>query len=443
MIVDVFPTIPRIYTALAQWLSCLTFVLLCYRQRRLKGAALYTALALGLIALSLEMVLTEGVPLVFWIPSMLGAAVIMYGILLLCCAFDTVSAGHSFAWAFLVSEFAASLCWQLCYYSSLYLFDEWGELRSFFTTVLVYAMVFAANYLLLRRHVSDGRYLRASHHQLVYALVICLTAFAVSNLSFIASNTPFTSSVDTTIFNIRTLVDLGGLAFLYAFNIQQLEMMARYERDVMQNVLETQHAQYQQSKENMELVNRKYHDLKHQIAALRAETDPEERNRWLTTMERELSAYEAQNDTGNAVLDAVLNTKTLFCRQHDINLTCVADGSLLRFLDAVDICAIFGNALDNAIEAVLELKEPEHRLIHLSVSAQRAFLLIRVENYYEGELRFEDGLPHSTKGDDRLHGFGVKSIRYSAQRYGGTMSVSAQRNWFDLKILIPLPKGQN
>ena len=91
MIPNVFPTIPRIYTALAQWLSCLTFVLLCYRQRRWKGATLVWGLILGLIALSTEMVLTAGVPVAFWIPSMLGAAVLMYGILWFCCDIDYVS----------------------------------------------------------------------------------------------------------------------------------------------------------------------------------------------------------------------------------------------------------------------------------------------------------------------------------------------------------------
>ena len=441
MMPNVFPTIPRIYTALAQWLGCLVFVLLCYRQRRLKGATLIWGLALGLIALSVEMVLTAGVPVAFWIPGMLGAAVLMYGTLWLCCDIDLISLGHCFAWAFLVSEFAASLSWQLYYYSSLYIFDERGELRVLVTTLLVYALVFTLDYLLLRPHISEGKYLQASPQELIYALVICAAAFGISNLSFVASNTPFTSSVDTAIYNIRTLVDLGGLAFLYAFNIQQLEMKARYERDVIQNVLETQYAQYRQSKESIDLVNQKYHDLKHQIALLRAESDPEERNRWLNDIEREIAVYEAQNNTGNVALDTVLTSQSLRCRKEGINLTCVADGTLLGFMKPMDICTIFGNALDNAVEAVLEVKEPEKRLIHLSVSAQRSFLLIRVENYFEGPIRMEGGLPKSSKGDDRFHGFGVKSIRYSAQRYGGTVSISTENHWFDLKILIPLDKN--
>ncbi len=441
MIPNVFPTIPRIYTALAQWLSCLTFVLLCYRQRRWKGATLVWGLILGLIALSTEMVLTAGVPVAFWIPSMLGAAVLMYGILWFCCDIDYVSLGHCCAWAFLVSEFAASLSWQLYYYSNRYFSDGLSELRVLVTTLIVYALAFTLNYLLLRTHIHDGKYLQAGVHQLIYALIICIAAFAISNLSFVAANTPFTSSIDTAIYNIRTLVDLGGLAFLYAFNVQQLEMKARYERDVIQNVLETQYAQYRQSKESIDLVNQKYHDLKHQIALLRAETDPETRNRWLDEIERDIAVYEAQNNTGNVALDTVLTSQSLRCHREGISFTCVVDGTLLSFMTSMDICTIFGNALDNAVEAVLQVDDPEKRLIHLSVSAQRSFLLIRVENYFEGDLRMENGLPKSSKGDDRFHGFGVKSIRYSAQRYGGTVSISTENHWFDLKILIPIDRN--
>ncbi len=104
----------------------------------------------------------------------------------------------------------------------------------------------------------------------------------------------------------------------------------------------------------------------------------------------------------------------------------------------MDICTIFGNALDNAIEAVMRIEDPEKRLIHLTVSAQHAFVLIHVENYFEGELKFEGGNLVSTKGDDRFHGYGFKSLRYTAERYGGSVSVEAENNWFDLKLLIPL-----
>ena len=123
--------------------------------------------------------------------------------------------------------------------------------------------------------------------------------------------------------------------------------------------MKNQYLQYKQSKESIELINRKYHDLKHQIAALRAEQDPEKRNEWLDAMEDDIKIYESQNKTGHSVLDTLLTSKSMLCNRHDIHLTCVADGALLQFMDVMDICTIFGNALDNAIECELQIPDKE------------------------------------------------------------------------------------
>lgn len=68
-------------------------------------------------------------------------------------------------------------------------------------------------------------------------------------------------------------------------------------------------------------------------------------------------------------------------------------------------------------------------------------MLLRFENYYEGTLEFEGGLPVTTKKDKAYHGFGIKSIRYTAAKYGGSVTVKAKDNWFEMKVLFPLPKN--
>ena len=128
---------------------------------------------------------------------------------------------------------------------------------------------------------------------------------------------------------------------------------------------------------SIELINYKYHDLKHQIAVLRSEADPGKREAFLDKMEADIKKYESQNKTGNKVLDTVLTTKSLYCAKNNITFTCVADGTLLEFMDVMDICSIFGNALDNAIECELKIPDKEKRLIHVSVSKQKNFLLLR------------------------------------------------------------------
>ena len=104
----------------------------------------------------------------------------------------------------------------------------------------------------------------------------------------------------------------------------------------------------------------------------------------------------------------------------------------------MDICSIFGNALDNAIECELKIPDKEKRLIHVTVSQQKNFLMIRVENYFEGVLRQKEGSFATTKKEKQFHGYGIKSIKYTVDKYGGAVHIDAEKQWFDLKILIPL-----
>jgi sensor histidine kinase regulating citrate/malate metabolism len=189
--------------------------------------------------------------------------------------------------------------------------------------------------------------------------------------------------------------------------------------------------------------------LKHQVSVIRAETDPEKRSSYLTEIEKGMDMYGAQHKTGNTALDTILMTKNLVCAKQNIVFTCVADGALLDFMEVMDICTIFGNALDNAIEAVMKLHDPEKRLIRLALYAQNNFVMIRFENYYESEIKIEEGLPRggkpgllaglpeTTKGDTGYHGFGLKSIRHTVEKYHGTITIHTENDWFVLRVLVP------
>lgn len=170
------------------------------------------------------------------------------------------------------------------------------------------------------------------------------------------------------------------------------------ELDAIQNIFHAQYTQYRQSKESIEIINHKYHDLKHQINILRSESNPEKKEAYLDELENGIKDYESMLKTGNGVLDTLLPNASLKCSRHDITFTCVADGSLLNDLYVMDICTIWGNALDNAIEYEVLIEDKEKRLIHVTVSKMNEFVLIRVENYLQDKITFAGDLPKSTKG---------------------------------------------
>jgi sensor histidine kinase regulating citrate/malate metabolism len=142
--------------------------------------------------------------------------------------------------------------------------------------------------------------------------------------------------------------------------------------EAMDRLMRSQHDQYLASQRSMDEVNRKYHDLKHYLQAIRAEENPAARGEYLDHLERSIQPYETQVQTGNRVLDVVLSSHLAECADLGIVMTCVADGALLEPLGAMDLSVLIGNALDNAIEATQKVPEPDRRLIRVAVYAQGA-----------------------------------------------------------------------
>jgi len=429
-----YQDIPRIYTAIAEWCACME-ILYSIKKDKLKDGKFWifslTVLAIQIIFLEL----TGNVSKYLWVPCMVVAITLMYGFLKFVGDLSWLSAGFSCAKAFLIAEFIASLEWQIfTFFQANGYGCSWLQIL---LTVTVYGLVLVI-LLQVEKSFEKQDYLKEiAIKEVLVSAGIAVVIFGFSNLSFIYNDLPFTSSFRPDIFFIRTLVDFAGIAIIYVYQSRICEYIASNELSAMNAVLKSQYDQYRNYQDSLELIHMKYHDLKHQIAGLRMETDEERRKKWIEAMEEEISTFETLNKTGNQVLDTILAAKIFHCRKHKIQFTCVADGKLLQFMHVTDVCSIFGNALDNAIEHVMMIPE-EKRLIHISVSSKKGFVFIKIENYCEEKLTFSNGKFIATsKQDKENHGFGMKSICAAAEKYGGTVDFGQENNWFILKILLP------
>lgn len=205
---------------------------------------------------------------------------------------------------------------------------------------------------------------------------------------------------------------------------------------VIDELLRQSERQRQTSQENRELINRKCHDLKHQISAMRTMGDLSEREQYIAEIERGVMFYNANTKTGNDTLDVVLTEKWLNCERNRILFTYMVDGSDFDFMDKVDIYCLFGNALDNAIEYLRQVEDVEKRVITMSAAHQGDLLSLKIENYCEKDIEFVDGLPATSKKDKAYHGIGLKSIRYIVEKYGGNIVISREGDRFILSILF-------
>lgn len=425
---------PRICTAFAEWAACTVYILML--RRKFSGAKLYGALGGLLVWFLIYQQLAGIAPLYLWIPGMLGAIGCMYLSICLLCDVSWKDAGFCCARAFVLAEFAASLQWQLNVWLAIN-FPHSNLLTLAAVMIIVYLICYPGYWILERGHIPQDASMNVGSKELLGAAAIALAAFVISNLSFIMPDTPF-SSATSSILYVRTLVDFGGLVMLVTQMEKREELRMRSENQIMNVMLQRQYDQYRMSIDNIELLRREFHDLKHYMIAIRAEEDPQKRDQYLEEMEQAILNQEALTNTGNRVLDVVLTTKSTYCSQKGINFTCLADGSLISFMHVKDICSIFGNALDNAIECVSQFDDPEKRLVTLSMFQKNRFLMIQFENYTETVLELDSNcLPRTTKGNTQYHGYGLKSIQAAAQKYGGSMTLQSKDNWFTLSVLIP------
>ena len=419
------PDIPRLYTALAECLATLLYAQQLtprYSARRSTVNSL-----IWMAGLAVFMQLTGSVPLVLWLPCMVAAIGSMYLVLWRTCETTPLEAGYYCARAFILAELTASVEWQL--HCALWPQRSGRDLLAVLLLVLVYGALFTAVYWMEKRRSTQPAKLHISPLGMLTAVIMAITVFAVSNLSFVNNN-----EATMSIRYIRTLVDLAGVLILTVQHEQLRESALHSELTAMDDVLRRQYEQYKQSKENIKLINRRYHELKVQIATIRAERDQAKQDAALAAMESDIRRYEAENKTGNPVLDTLLTAKSLYCQQHGINMTCVADGKLLDFLSTGEICTIVGTALDNATESVAAEPDPEKKLIRVAIYAQNGFVMLRFENYCAQPVELgPDGLPlRSAHG-----GYDLKSVRAAAEAHGGTLTLHWENEWFTLRVLLP------
>lgn len=419
------PDIPRLYTALAECLATLLYA----RQLAPRYSASRSTVnsLIWMAGLAVFMQLTGSVPLALWLPCMVAAIGSMYLFLWRTCETTPLEAGYYCARAFILAELAASVEWQL--HCALWPRRTGRDPLAVLLLVLVYGALFAAVYWMEKRRSTQPAKLHITPLGMLMAVIMAITVFAVSNLSFVNNN-----EATMSIRYIRTLVDLAGVLILTVQHEQLRESALHSELTAMDDVLRRQYEQYRQSKENIKLINRRYHELKVQIATIRAERDQAKQDAALAAMESDIRRYEAENKTGNPVLDTLLTAKSLYCQQHGINMTCVADGKLLDFLSTGEICTIVGTALDNATESVAAEPDPEKKLIRVAIYAQNGFVMLRFENYCVQPVELgPDGLPlRSAHG-----GYDLKSVRAAAEAHGGTLTLHWEDEWFTLRVLLP------
>jgi len=229
-----------------------------------------------------------------------------------------------------------------------------------------------------------------------------------------------------------------ALALFIMATVERREQDAndRRQSERLQHVMESQHLKYRHELEQAELINRKYHDMKNMLLYLQDNAGDEVRPQ-IQKLIQDIHPYECSILTGTRAMDILLTHKLDLCAERQITCTPYVDGHLLDFLPPLDVCTIFGNALDNAIEGCMTLDYPAERFISIKTAREKGFVVLNFRNSCEMREMPGFGEPQTTKEDVESHGYGLPNMRQAAERSGGQMLWRLQDGEFLLTFLFP------
>lgn len=303
---------------------------------------------------------------------------------------------------------------------------------------LTMAAVLVGIYFLAIRNLQKEKNFKVNNVKLIFVTVMAITVLITLNLfemrELMAHRLWYSPlAIILSLFGILTCVFMLNNLFANVYS-RKLEE----EVILIQQLWESDRRQYKQSKQNIELLNMKYHDLKYQINALLRSEQTLSDEHALKEAIQCLNVYDATFKTGNDTLDVVLTEKKLQCDLLNIQFSCMAQGELLSHLRPVDIYSIFGNALDNAMDCLKKVAEEDLRFVNVVVKQVNNIVKIQIENYTPHNVEIKNGFPVTTKKNTENHGFGLKSMSYIVEKYNGVMYFGVRDDMFILEIALPL-----
>jgi hypothetical protein len=200
-------------------------------------------------------------------------------------------------------------------------------------------------------------------------------------------------------------------------------------------VLQKEHQHFEAKLKDEERVRTVYHDMKNHLLLLQAIEHTQQASEMLVAMQKQISGYENYHKTGNTFLDIIVKDKAEKAIKHDIDFSVMLHFEEGQFIEPMDISTIFGNALDNAIEASLKLPSNK-RMITAKANRIEDMFYIVIENNVVSEA---GKTLKTTKQDKLLHGLGLRNIANSIEKYEGQYAIKRSNDRFILTIIIPIP----
>lgn len=179
------------------------------------------------------------------------------------------------------------------------------------------------------------------------------------------------------------------------------------------------------------------HDMKNHLMVLTAylnDGDYEAAKTYTSEILDKLNAMHSYIETGNALLNHILNEKLELARNCGIAVRAQIETLSFSRMRSIDFSALLTNLLDNAIEA--SKREPSAELL-LHIFQERGYDAISIKNKITKSVLTENPKLHSTKEDREQHGIGITQIKEITVSYGGICDFYEKDGYFCSRVFIP------
>lgn len=197
---------------------------------------------------------------------------------------------------------------------------------------------------------------------------------------------------------------------------------------------------YENIKENQENIRKIKHDIKNHIILINKlleEREFEETKRYIKGIEKRVDNNNLMVNTNNKVVDAIVFNKLEICKLEEIDLELDIKIPKELQIDEFDICVIYGNLLDNAIEACRKINGEEiKKYIKLKSLVKGDYLFINIKNSKIEEISIRDGNYITNKNDKLNHGIGIRSVNSSIKKYDGEIKIDYTEYEFNVSVII-------
>lgn len=251
------------------------------------------------------------------------------------------------------------------------------------------------------------------------------------------------SSVKNNIIDKFLVILLFGLAFINAAVFILFGIIAKKNREQFQySMMKMQYEEQKKSYDSILTVYNNFqilqHDLKNELLCLYELIENKQNDKakdYITKFsDTKLSQFHEYINTGNEIIDAIINVKLNFAREKNIDIVCNINTDFCGF-EENDIVCLFSNAVDNAIEACIDQKDSR---IKINIENKRSYLCITIGNTITSSVLKSNAELKTTKRNFELHGLGTRSMKNITEKYDGMIEFYENNNMFITNIMIKI-----